>query len=107
MAALALATVVRLDGELGVALSANQLFTFVGAREGSEGGLDLDAAQSAATKSEDQVEGRLLLDVVVRESAAVFELLAGEDKALLVGRDAFLVLDLGSEKGCRGRELLT
>jgi hypothetical protein len=39
------------------------------------------------------VEGRLLLDVVVREGSAVFELLAGEDQALLVGRDAFLVCD--------------
>ena len=36
----------------------------------------------------------LLLDVVVRESAAVLELLAGEDEALLIRRDAFLVLDL-------------
>jgi hypothetical protein len=36
-----------------------------------------------------------LLDVVVAEGAAVFELLAGENQALLVGRDAFLVLDLG------------
>ena len=36
-----------------------------------------------------------LLDVVVRERAAVLELLAGEDQALLVGRDALLVLDLG------------
>ena len=34
------------------------------------------------------------LDVVVREGAAVFELLAGEDQALLVRRDAFFVLDL-------------
>ena len=48
-----------------------------------------------ATKSEDQVEGGLLLDVVVRQGASVFELLASEDKALLIGRDAFLVLDLG------------
>ena len=37
----------------------------------------------------------LLLDVVIRERAAILELLAGEDKALLVGRDALLVLDLG------------
>ena len=49
----------------------------------------------ATTETEHQVEGRLLLNVVVRESAAVLELLAGEDEALLVGRDAFLVLDLG------------
>jgi len=40
------------------------------------------------------VERALLLDVVVRERAAVLELLAGEDEALLVGRDPLLVLDL-------------
>jgi hypothetical protein len=40
------------------------------------------------------VEGRLLLDVVIRKSAAVFELLTGEDEALLVWGDALLVLDL-------------
>ncbi len=37
----------------------------------------------------------LLLDVVVGEGAAIFKLLAREDEALLVGRDALLVLDLG------------
>ena len=31
--------------------------------------------------------------VVVREGAAVLELLAGKDEALLVGRDALLVLN--------------
>jgi hypothetical protein len=34
------------------------------------------------------------LNVVIREGAAVFELLASEDQALLVRRDALLVLDL-------------
>jgi hypothetical protein len=32
------------------------------------------------------MEGGLLLDVVVRKSAAVFELLAGEDETLLLVR---------------------
>ena len=41
------------------------------------------------------MESALLLDVVVGESAAVFELLAGEDQALLVWGNALLVLDLG------------
>jgi hypothetical protein len=35
------------------------------------------------------VEGGLLLDVVVREGAAILELLAREDQALLVGGDAW------------------
>ena len=49
----------------------------------------------ATTEAEHQVEGRLLLDIVVRKSAAVLKLLAGEDKTLLIWGDAFLVLDLG------------
>ena len=36
-----------------------------------------------------------LLDVVVGEGAAILELLASKDQALLVGGDALLVLDLG------------
>jgi len=35
------------------------------------------------------------LDVVVAESATVLKLPASEDKTLLVGRDALLVLNLG------------
>ena len=40
------------------------------------------------------MQSRLLLDVVVRQRAAVLQLLAGEDQALLLRRDALLVLDL-------------
>jgi len=58
------------------------------AREG------LDEDLHAAAEAQHQVEGRLLLDVVVRQGAAVLELLAREDQALLVRRDALLVLDL-------------
>ena len=49
----------------------------------------------STAKTEDKVKGGLLLDVVVGEGAAVLELLAGEDQALLVRGDALLVLDLG------------
>jgi len=41
------------------------------------------------------VEGALLLDVIIRKSAAVLELLASEDETLLVRRNTLLVLDLG------------
>ena len=40
------------------------------------------------------MEGRLLLDVVVRQGSAVLELLSGKDQTLLVRRDSFLVLNL-------------
>jgi len=52
-------------------------------------------ALASAAQSQHQVESRLLLDVVVGQRATVFELLAREDETLLVGRDAFLVLDFG------------
>jgi len=58
-------------------------------------GESLDKDLHASSKSKDEMEGGLLLDVVVRKSSAVFELLASEDESLLVWRDALLVLDLG------------
>merc|ERR1711976_875070 len=59
------------------------------AREG------LDKDLHAAAEAEHEVQRRLLLDVVVAESPAVFELLPRKDQALLIGRDALLVLNLG------------
>ena len=58
-------------------------------------GKSLDEDLHTTSETEHQVEGGLLLDVIVGKSAAVLELLAGEDEALLVGRDTFLILDLG------------
>merc|ERR1711977_156598 len=53
-----------------------------------------NSCSEAATQAQDKVQRRLLLDVVVGEGAAILELLAREDQALLVWRDALLVLDL-------------
>ena len=44
------------------------------------------------TKPKDEVEGRFLLDVVVRESTAILQLLPSEDQPLLVRWDPFLIL---------------
>merc|ERR1712225_199143 len=41
------------------------------------------------------MKGAFLLDVVVLQSAAIFQLLAGENESLLVWGNSFLVLDLG------------
>ena len=49
----------------------------------------------ATAESQDQVNGGLLLNVVVGEGSAIIQLLAGEDQSLLVPWDAFFVLDLG------------
>ena len=46
-------------------------------------------------KSEDEMEGRLLLNVIVGKGSSILELLTSEDKTLLIGWDSLLVLDLG------------
>jgi hypothetical protein len=66
-------------------------FNFQGDGLASEG-LDKDLHATAETK--DEMESGLLLNVVVGQGTAVLELLAGKDQALLVGRNALLVLDL-------------
>jgi len=57
-------------------------------------GEGLDEDLHASSQTEHQVEGGLLLDVVISESAAIFELFSGEDESLLIGGDALLILDL-------------
>merc|ERR1719335_1688673 len=42
-----------------------------------------------------QVQSRLLLDIVVRKSAAVLKLLASKNQALLIRGNAFLILNFG------------
>jgi len=54
----------------------------------------VECLQGATTKAEHQVQSRLLLNVVIRQSASILELLASKDQALLVRRNAFLVLNL-------------
>jgi len=70
-------------------------------------GEGLDENLHTTAETEDEVKGGLLLDVVVREGAAVLELLAGENETLLVGRNALLVLNLGLDvvDGVRGLDL--
>merc|ERR1712212_827760 len=53
------------------------------------------------------MQGRLLLDVVVRKSSSILKLLASEDQSLLIGGDSLLVLDLGLDvlNAIRGLDL--
>jgi hypothetical protein len=67
--------------------------------------LAIKGSSATATKAKHQVQRALLLDVVVGQRAAVLELLAGEDEALLVRGDALLVLDLGLDVVNRVRGL--
>ena len=72
-----------------IAVTADHLVAVVLLGKLAERGLD-----DTTAKAEHEVEGALLLDVVVRKGAAVLELLASEDEALLIRGDALLVLDL-------------
>jgi len=51
------------------------------------------ALLSTTTETKHKVKGGLLLDVIVIQGATILQLLSGEDKTLLVGGDALLVLD--------------
>ncbi len=68
-------------------------------------GLDKDLHTTA--KTQDEMKCRLLLDVVVGQGTAILELLAGEDQALLIWRNALLVLNLGLDivNGIAGLDL--
>jgi len=55
----------------------------------------LDEDLHASPQPENEVKGRLLLDVVVGESPAILQLLASEDQPLLIWWNAFLILNLG------------
>ena len=54
----------------------------------------LFALLTSSSETKDQVEGGLLLDVVVAQSASIFQLLSGKNQTLLIRRDSFLILDL-------------
>jgi len=49
----------------------------------------------SSPQPEDQVKGRLLLDVVIRKGPSILELFSSEDQPLLIWGDSLLVLDLG------------
>ncbi|KFP73355.1 hypothetical protein N311_09618, partial [Apaloderma vittatum] len=55
----------------------------------------LDENLHATSQAQHEVQGGFLLDVVIRQGATIFQLLAGKDQPLLVRGNAFLVLDLG------------
>ena len=59
-------------------------------------GQGLDKDLHATTQTQDQVESGLLLDVVVSQGAAILQLLAGKDQALLVRGDACIGIITGS-----------
>jgi len=55
----------------------------------------LDEDLHTTSKSEDEMESGLFLDVVIGEGSSIFELLSSEDESLLIWGNTFLILDLG------------
>ena len=66
MSAFSLAAVGSLDGQSGVALSADFLIAVELFSDGSDGGI-----HNTTSKSQNQVKGRFFLDVVVGQASAV------------------------------------
>merc|ERR1719378_1552076 len=63
-------------------------------------GLDEDL-HGSSSQSENKVEGRFLLDIIIRKGSSILKLLSGEDQALLLRGNAFLILNLGLDVGNR------
>ena len=61
----------------------------------------------ASSQAKHQVQGGLLLDVVVGDRAIVLKLLASEDDAQVLDWDALLLVDLGLQvvDGVRGSDI--
>jgi len=76
--------------EACIALSAYHLVTVVFLGQDPERGFD-----DSSSETENQVEGGLLLDVVVRQGSPVLKLLSSKDQPLLIRWNTLLVLDLG------------
>merc|ERR1712025_1006337 len=67
----------------------------------------LDKDLHTSSQSKHKMESAFLLDVVIRKSSSVLELLSSEDQPLLVWGNAFLILNLGLHilNGIRGLDL--
>ena len=71
MTALSLSAVSSLNWELGVTFSADHLLAFVLSSECGKGWLNLDLSHATSSKSQNQMEGGLLLNVIVGESSSI------------------------------------
>ena len=96
MTTLSLSAVGGFQWESGVAFSANHLVAFVLSGKSSKNWLNLHGSHTSTSKSEDQMESRFFLDVVIRESSSIFELLTCEDESLLIWGNTFFILNLSS-----------
>ena len=97
MTTLSFSAGVSLGRKGSITLSANHLLTFVLSCESSEVWLNFNRSHTTASKSENEMEGRLFLNIVIRKGTTVFELFTSEDESLLIWGDALLILDFSSD----------
>ena len=95
MTTLSLSAVRSLWWESNITFSANHLLTLELSGEGSKIWLNFHLTHTSASKSEDEMESGLFLDVVIGKSSSVFELLTSEDESLLIWGNTFFILNLG------------
>ena len=95
MATLSLSAIDSLDWQSNVTLSANHFLTLELSSESGKIWLNFHLTHTTASQSEDEMESGLLLDVVIRESSSIFELLSGEDESLLIWWNTLFILNLG------------
>lgn len=89
MPALLLSAVCCLRREACVALAANLFLTIEFLRQQSKGWV-----VDTTSETQDQVERRLLLDIIIRKCTAILQLLSRKNQPLLIRWNAFLILDL-------------
>ena len=94
MATLSLSAVGCLWWQSSIASSADHFIAFEFSGKISKGWFDLDFTISTTSESKNEMEGRFLLDVVVRKSSSILQLLSSEDESLLIWWDTLFVLDL-------------
>ncbi len=73
-----------------ITLATNCLITVVALSQESQRGIIYTASET-----QDKVQRRLLLDIIIRQCASIFELFSSEDQTLLVRWDSFLILNFG------------
>lgn len=88
--ALLLSAVGSAGGKTSITLTADHLVAVVLTGQHLKRGLN-----GTTSKTKNQVQSGLLLDVIVAQCSTIFQLLSGENESLLIRWDTFLILDLG------------
>ena len=62
---------------------------------------------TTSTETKDQMESGLLLNVIIRKSTSILELLSSKDQTLLIWGNSLLILDLSLDvlNGIRGLDV--